>query len=118
MSDIIHNVITDPHMINSADMSANQTSTIEQIDGMTCYAAQYKWTTFVGAATIFTEGSNVGGIDPNDWTAVDTFLPTTGTTSNRMLNVEKAGYRFVRVRYVVNSASSGTLTVTFNGKGI
>lgn len=116
MSEIIHNVITDDHLLNAIDMSADSTSASKQIDGMTCYAVQYIWTTFVGTATIYTEGSNTGKSDA--WTAVDTFLPTTGTTSNRLLNVEKAGYRYVRVRYVIGGASSGALTVTINGKGI
>ena len=98
-------------------MSVSATSQFQSIEGMTCYAVQFVYTSFVGNATFFTEGSNDNN-DPNAWTPVDTFLPTSGTSTNRLLNVEKAGYRYVRVRYVVNSTSSGTLKVTISGKVI
>jgi hypothetical protein len=114
--EIIHNAISGKTLLDSLDMSINQLSNSISIEGLTCYAVQYKWISFVGNATIYTEGSNTGLDD--EWTSVDTFLPTTGTTANRMLNVEKAGYRYVRVRYVVNSTSSGTIKVTLSGKVI
>ena len=114
---MIHNAISGKKLFNYIDVSTGQTSVVSSIEGMTCYAVQYTWVSFVGNITIYTEGSNDND-DDNTWTPVDTFLPTTGTSTNRLLNVEKAGYRYLRVRFVVNSASTGTLKVTLNAKVI
>lgn len=93
-------------------MVTTQTSAIQPIQGITCYAVQFSWTSFSGDGTeiINTNGSNDGII----WTVVDSFIPT-GTTGNRMLNVEKAGYRFIQLTYVPGS-TTGTLTASISGK--
>ena len=109
--DSIHNTLSEP-MLKAVDMSIAQPSAPVVIQGITNYAIQCSWTGFTGdgTETITTSASN----DEVIWTPVDSFIPT-GTTGSRMLNVEKAGYRFVRVFYVPGT-TVGSLTVTISGK--
>lgn len=95
-------------------MATDQVSATQTIEGISCYAVQYSWSAFSGDGTeiISTLGSNDGEI----WTSVDAFIPS-GTTGNRLLNVEKAGYAFVSIEYTAGS-TSGTLLVTISGKVI
>jgi len=98
--------------LNNVSMASVQQSSVESVQYLTCYSIQCSWTSFAagGNETIVTYASNDGNI----WSAVDSFIPS-GTTGNRMLNVEKCGYRFIKVIYTPNS-SSGTLLVTVSGK--
>ena len=113
MIEQIQNVLYDFLFVN-ADMSQAQTSQAQPIQGITCYAVQYIWSAFTGTGSemITTSGSN----DGVNWTQVDNFIPM-GTTGSTMLNVEKAGYRFVQVVYTP-ATSSGSLTVSISGKVI
>ena len=92
-------------------MNANQ-SGFTAIQGLTCYAIQSVWTGFNSdsSARIVTQGSN----DGVNWTQVDSVTPS-GATGSYLLNVEKAGYRFVQVSYT-QSSGTGTLTTTISGK--
>ena len=109
----IHNVLSEALQQN-ADMSIGQPSGPVAIQGITCYAVQCSWTGFTGSGTetITTSASNDGII----WTPVDTFIPS-GSTGSRMLNVEKAAYRFIQIFYVPGT-TSGVLNVSISGKVI
>lgn len=109
--EIIHNVLYTP-LFSGVNMNANHTSDAIAIQGITCYAIQSIWTGFNAdsAARINTFGSN----DGINWTQVDSVTPS-GAASNYLLNVEKAGYRFVQVAYI-QSAGAGSLTVSISGK--
>lgn len=113
MLELIQNVLNKV-LLDNVDMSTAQPSEQQSIEGITCYAVQFNWTGFTGdgTETISTSASN----DGITWTAVDTFIPT-GTTGSRMLNVEKAGYRFVRIFYVPGT-TVGNLTAHISGKVI
>ena len=113
MIELIQNVLYTP-LFSHVDMSAPQTSPAQVIQGISLYCVQFSWTGFSGSGSevISTEGSNDGIV----WTTVDSFIPT-GTTGNRLLNVEKAGYRFVQLVYAPAS-SSGSLSATISGKVI
>ena len=98
-------------LLDGINASSNYTSAPLDINSFVLYAIQFSWTGFSAAtANIYTEGSN----DGNTWTVVDGFIPSTGTAS-RLLNVEKAAYAFVRVRYT-QTTGSGTITAILNGK--
>lgn len=97
-------------LLNNVSAGSNQTSDVLDINSFVLYAIQFSWSGFSGSATFYTEGSNDGDI----WTVVDSFIPS-GTTGSRLLNVEKAAYAKVRVRYV-RTTGAGTLLVTLNGK--
>lgn len=111
---IIHNVLAEP-VFKLVNMNTTQTSTSIPVQGITCYAIQSSWTGFTGDGTekITTYASN----DEIIWSQIDSFIPTT-TVANGMLNVEKAGYRFVRVIYTPGSGTVGTLLITISGKVI
>ena len=108
--DIIHNTLYTP-LIPGLTMATNQSGSVA-IQGLSCYAVQSSWAGFNSdaSARIVTQGSN----DNVNWTQVDSVTPS-GTTGSYLLNVEKAGYRFVQVSYTQTSGV-GTLTTTISGK--
>ena len=101
--------------INGSSMAATINSPIESIQPLTCFAIQSNWTGFTGdaGARITTYGSN----DGITFTSVDAVAPT-GTTGSYLLNVEKAGYRFVKVIYTQTTTPTGSLFVSISGKAI
>jgi len=113
MIELIQNIVNEI-LLNNIDMTDAAESTEINISSISCYAIQCSWTNFTGDTTerIITSGSNDGVI----WTAVDTFVPS-GSTGNRLLNVEKAGYRFVKLSYT-QGITTGTLFATISGKVI
>lgn len=97
-------------LLDNIDASNNETSIAQNINNFVLFAVQYYWNAFVGNALVITEASN----DGTNWTSVDSFIPS-GPTGSRILNVEKAGYGFVRVRYTQTGAS-GNFSTSLNGK--
>jgi hypothetical protein len=98
-------------LMDNINASSNYTSNPLDINSFVIYAIQFSWTGFSApTSAIYTEGSN----DGNTWTIVDSFIPNAGTGS-RLLNVEKAGYAFVRVRYS-QLGGAGTINAILNGK--
>lgn len=109
--DNIHNSLYTT-LFSNVNMNANNTSPSETIEGLTCYCIQIGWTGFNSDSTakITTFASNNNTL----WTQIDAIIPT-GTTGSYVLNVEKAGYRFVQVIYT-QTAATGTLNGTISGK--
>jgi len=98
-------------LMDNINASSNYTSSSLNINDFVLYAIQFSWTGFSATSCVmYTEGSN----DSSVWTAVDTFVPS-GTTGSRILNVEKAGYAYVRVRYT-QSGGAGIIKAILNGK--
>lgn len=98
-------------LMNNVSAASNYTSTSVNINDFVLYAIQFSWAGFSATSpTLYTEGSNDGTI----WTVVDSFIPS-GSSGSRLLNVEKAGYAYVRVRYT-QSAGAGTIKAVLNGK--
>jgi hypothetical protein len=98
-------------LMNNINASANYTSDSLNINYFVIYAVQFSWVGFSAPTSVlYTEASNDGSV----WTIIDSFIPTTGTGS-RMLNVEKAAYAYVRLRYT-QSGGSGTINAVLNGK--
>lgn len=97
-------------LLDNIDATADRTSVVQNINNFALFAVQYYWDTFAGNALVITEASN----DGTNWTTVDSFIPS-GATGSRMLNVEKAGYGYVRVRYTQTGAS-GNFSTSLNGK--
>lgn len=98
-------------LMNDINASSDYISNSIDINGFVLYSIQFSWSAFSApACAVYTEASN----DGNAWTAVDTFVPF-GITGSRMLNVEKAAYAYVRVRYV-QSGGAGTIKAILNGK--
>lgn len=98
-------------LMNNINANANFTSNALDINDFVLYAIQFSWSGFSApTSALFTEGSNDGTI----WTIVDSFIPSSGTGS-RLLNVEKAAYAYVRVRYT-QSGGAGIIKAILNGK--
>lgn len=97
-------------LFTNQDMSVNATSPVQNIDNVSCYAVQYIWTGFTGVSSVIFEASN----DGINFSQIDTFL-IPDAADNRIVNVEKAGYSFVRCRNA-QSTATGSLTVIINGK--
>lgn len=113
MLELLQNIINET-IINNQSMAGNLESSVVDIDSISCFAIQYSWTSFSGDGNelITTYASN----DNQVWTQIDSFIPS-DITDSTILNIEKAGYRHVRVNYTAGS-SSGTLKVTISGKVI
>lgn len=98
-------------MMDSINANANYTSDALNINDFVLYCVQFSWTGFSAATcALYTEGSNDGTI----WTMVDSFIPS-GSSGSRLLNVEKAAYAYVRLRYT-QSGGAGNITAKLNGK--
>lgn len=110
----LHNVLYKP-LLQAADMSVNSVTVDTAIQGITCYAIQANWSGFAGDATARITTS--GGNDSVNFTQVDSIIPT-GTSGSYLLNVEKAGYRFIRLQYTQTGAPVGTLSASISGKVI
>lgn len=108
------------HLLNknffsSQSITTDVSSDPENLNGFSLYAIQHIWSGASGGWFIIIEGSNVQGTKTdNDYTTIDT-TTVSGTSGNRMVNVEKAAYSFVRVR-VDFSSGGGTLTSIINAK--
>ena len=115
MIELIQSIINQK-LFDALDMSTvDIASDTQSIQSITCYAVQAYWDSFTGNGTerIITEGSN----DAINWSTLDSFIPT-GTTNSRMLNVEKAGYAYVRIHYTCDGGAVGNLTTRLSGKVI
>jgi len=105
--DILVNKLRKSFTGNTLDDSITITSdvyTSSAVEMLTfsCYAIQCVWDAVNTAPVVlYVEASN----DNETFTVVDSVsLPVASSAANRMLNVEKAGYAFVRIRV---DASSG-----------
>ena len=98
-------------LMNNISAASDYTSNALNINDFVLYCVQFSWTGFSApTCALYTEGSNDGTI----WTIVDSFIPSNGSGS-RLLNVEKASYAYVRLRYT-QSGGAGTIKATLNGK--
>ena len=98
-------------LMDNINAASDYTSNTLNINDFVLYCIQFSWAGFSApTCSLYTEGSNDGNI----WTVVDSFIPN-GSSGSRLLNVEKAGYAFVRVRYT-QSGAAGTINAVLNGK--
>lgn len=101
-------------LLDGVNMSSNHTSDAFNIQSFSLYCAQFAWSGFSGVdALIEILGSN--SLE-EPFISVDTYTPS-GTTGGRLVNVEKAGYAYIKLKYSCSSGM-GTLTASINGKVI
>lgn len=110
MDNILH--FANVALLDASDLSVDATSEAENVNNVTCIAIQSIWTGFGGAVTCYTEASN----DGVNFTTVDSYS-LSGVSGTRMLNIEKAGYAWIRARYE-QVGGSGSLSVILNSKAI
>jgi hypothetical protein len=108
------------HLLNKSFFSAstvngNSSASAECINGYSLYCIQHIWSGASGSWSVIVEGSNVpGNKTDSDYSAIDTTVISTAS-GNRLINVERAGYSFVRVR-IAYTSGGGTLTSILNAK--
>ena len=98
-------------MLNNYDLSlGNYNSVSQNISNCSLYSMQYVWSVTTGTITVTISASN----NDKDFVAFDTFIPS-ALAGNRMVNIEKAGYKFFRVE-VTASGATGLIMAIANGK--
>lgn len=99
-------------LFENLNMNSDHTSPITDIDSFSLFAIQCMWTGFSAtSASIIVEGS----IDDQTFTAIDEYSIPAGATGSYLINVEKAGFSSVRVRFT-QTGGAGTLNGYINGK--
>lgn len=119
MSQIVHQQNTNLFYPSSHDqaltVSANISSDPINLDGYSLFNIQHVWTGFTGSWNIIVEASNIQGTKTdNDYSTIYTTV-VSGSSGNAMLNFEKAGFSFLRVR-IVYASGGGSLKSILNGK--
>lgn len=104
-------------LFDSITVSGNDKSKPIIINSYSLYAIQHVWSGTSGAFQIIVEGSNFDTTDDDYFTVIDITNVTAANSpkGNRLVNVEKAGYAYVRVR-ISFASGGGTLTSVLNGK--
>lgn len=109
MNAVVHQI--NQKVLDAVSMASNQTSAVVELKEFSLFCVQYVITGFSATtATLDLQASN----DGINYVSVQSITPTLAT-ENDMINVEKAGYNFVRVQYT-QTGGAGTLTVIINGK--
>lgn len=82
------------------------------IQSISLYCVQATWESFSAINPVITISGSNSLVEP--FVQIDGFIPI-GTTGGRLVNVEKAGYAYVKISYSCVSGS-GTINVSINGK--
>lgn len=90
------------------------TSDAVDIQGFSLYCIQFSYNSVsTAAATLTVQGSADGLV----WTDVDcSVAPVSASASSRLLNVEKAGYAFVRIKVAPSTGTVSGFKAIINGK--
>jgi hypothetical protein len=98
-------------LLDNVSVAVSQSSDAININSYSLYAMQYDWSGYAGTTIVFLEISCNG----TSWVELDKYNILTANDS-RMLNIEKAGYAWIRVRLLDPGTSIGNFTATINGK--
>jgi len=105
--------IENKKLLDGVSFASSQTSVSDAIYDALAFSVQFIWSGATAAAgDLIVEGSN----DDSVFVPVSTTSITGETTGSALINVERAGYSFVRVRWVRSAGSGGTLTVYLSSK--
>lgn len=105
--------IENKKLLDGVDFSVSQTSSGDAIYDALAFSIQFIWTGATGAAgDLIVEGSN----DNSIFVPVSTTSITGETTGSALINVERAGYSYVRIRWVRSAGSGGVFTVWLSSK--
>lgn len=97
------------------ELDASQTSeesSVLNIQSISFFSYQVNWSSFSAVTPVITLLAT-NSLD-QDFVQIDSFIPT-GTTGGRLVNVEKAGYGFIKAEYTCTSGS-GSITISINAK--
>lgn len=107
--------VTKKTLLDGVSLVADQTSAAENIDSVISFAVQFSWeggTTING--TLMVEGS----LDGSNFVPVEQLALVNEDDGNYLVNIERAGYSYMRASWDYTSGTGGTLTVLFNSKRV
>jgi len=99
-------------LLDAVSASSDIDSDPLNIQSISLYCVQISWSLFSAVNPAIALLASNSPDEP--FVQVDSFIPT-GTTGGRMINVEKAGYAYVKISYTCDSGS-GIITASINGK--
>lgn len=99
-------------LLNNIDASLNTESDPIDIQSISLYCVHVSWSGFSAVNPVITVSASNSLSEP--FVQVDSFIPV-GPTGGRLLNVEKAGYAYVKISYSADSGA-GSITASINGK--
>jgi hypothetical protein len=98
--------------IDAADLSASQTGSTIDVREVLAVATQVVWSGGSSTGgTLYIEAS----IDNSTFTTLSTYAVATNSGSY-LLNAERAGYLYIRTRWVASSGTGGTISSHVSGK--
>lgn len=99
-------------LFNNISASANAESDPLNIQSVSLFCVQFTWKSFSAVTpAISLLASN--SLD-EEFIVVDTITPT-GSSGGDIINIQRAGYGFIKVKYTCASGS-GTITASVNAK--
>ena len=107
--------VTKKTLLDAVSLVSDQTSSVQNIDNIISFAVQFTWeggTTINGTLTV--EGS----LDGENFVPVEQLALVNEDDGNYLVNIERAGYSYMRANYDFTSGTGGTLTVLFNSKRV
>lgn len=111
MQDFIINKLN-VKLLNAVSAGTTILSDSLDIQGISFYSFQTSWSGFSAVSPVVTLYASNSLTEP--FVQIDSFIPS-GTTGGRIVNVERAGYAYLKVGYSCASGA-GTLTASINGK--
>jgi uncharacterized phosphosugar-binding protein len=108
-STILGNKLFDNYSMANA---GNFNSSVIEIKTITGYAVHVIWSGASATdANFLLQASN----DGLNWVTIDTTI-INAASGQKLINIERAMYSYVRARFVKNSETSGTLSAILSGK--
>lgn len=99
-------------LLDGVNASSSHTSDALDIQSFSLYCAQFSWSGFSAVDPVIKILASNSLSEP--FVEIDTYVPA-GTTGGRLVNVEKAGYAYVKISYTCSSGA-GVITASINGK--
>lgn len=107
-------------IFSGVDLSTNQTSISINIRQIIGYSVHFYWANGTGTnGTLIVEATN-DNLDATPVTPTYSIIASTNVTTvsgDWMLNVERAMYSYIRLRWVPSSGTGGILTAKASTKG-
>jgi len=101
------------NLLTAVALGSSQQTEVRPINEALAYAIQFEWTGGTGiGGDLVVEASN----NKTTFVPLDTYTITGETSGARLVNVERAGYAYVRASWVYAAGSGGTMTISLSSK--
>lgn len=102
-------------IVTNGDMSANITSAVTTLDGISTVGISFDWTGTPTGDFYIEVCTDYTGIGTGSWSALPFSFSAAGVADVAFADVTKTGAYAIRLRYV-RVGGTGTLNATINGK--